>query len=54
MEVIESEYEKGNFNIIWANEINAAACGTYRKNIGEYIIEGDIRETIRTLPAAAR
>ena len=52
-EFLGKKYKKGNFNIIWANEINAAACGTYRKNIGEYIIEGDIRETIRTLPAAA-
>jgi DNA (cytosine-5)-methyltransferase 1 len=36
-------YAPHNFDIIWANEINAAACASYRKNIGNHIIEGDIR-----------
>jgi DNA (cytosine-5)-methyltransferase 1 len=46
-------YTPHNFDIIWANEINAAACATYRKNIGNHIIEGDIRQTINQLPAKA-
>jgi DNA (cytosine-5)-methyltransferase 1 len=46
-------YAPHNFDIIWANEINTAACATYRKNIGEHIIEGDIRQTINQLPAKA-
>ncbi|MDR1095457.1 MAG: DNA cytosine methyltransferase [Spirochaetaceae bacterium] len=52
-EFLGKKYKKTDFNIIWANEINAAACSTYRKNIGGHIIEGDIRETIGALPAAA-
>jgi DNA (cytosine-5)-methyltransferase 1 len=47
------KYKKNNFNIIWANEINIAACNTYRSNIGNHIIEGDIRETIAGLPETA-
>jgi DNA (cytosine-5)-methyltransferase 1 len=46
-------YAPHNFDIIWANEINTAACATYRKNIGNYIIEGDIRKTINQLPSEA-
>jgi DNA (cytosine-5)-methyltransferase 1 len=52
-EFLGTKYRKTNFNIIWANEINAAACNTYRKNIGTYITEGDIRETIAALPETA-
>jgi DNA (cytosine-5)-methyltransferase 1 len=52
-EFLGKKYQETNFSIIWANEINAAACNTYRKNIGGHIIEGDIRETIGALPETA-
>ncbi|MDR2660094.1 MAG: DNA cytosine methyltransferase [Spirochaetaceae bacterium] len=52
-EFLGKKYKKTNFDIIWANEINTAACNTYRKNIGANIVEGDIRETIATLPETA-
>ena len=52
-EFLGKKYRKTNFNIIWANEINAAACNTYRNNIGPHIIEGDIRDAIAALPDAA-
>ncbi|MDR2648419.1 MAG: DNA cytosine methyltransferase [Clostridiales bacterium] len=52
-EFLGKKYKKTNFDIIWANEINTAACNTYRKNIGAHIIEGDIRETIAALPETA-
>ncbi|MDR0556762.1 MAG: DNA cytosine methyltransferase [Treponema sp.] len=52
-EFLGHKYKKNDFNIIWANEINAAACNTYRKNIGAHIIYGDIRETIGALPEIA-
>jgi DNA (cytosine-5)-methyltransferase 1 len=52
-EFLGKTYKKTNFKIIWANEINAAACSTYRKNIGDHIIEGDIREVISALPQTA-
>jgi DNA (cytosine-5)-methyltransferase 1 len=52
-EFLGKKYKKTNFNIIWANEINAAACTTYRSNIGNHIIDGDIRETFAELPETA-
>lgn len=47
------EYPQTGFEIIWANEINPAACKTYRKNVSEYIIEGDINKCIDQLPKSA-
>ena len=47
------KYPKNGFKIIWANEISSAACKTYRKNLGDYIIEGDIQQEIDNLPAYA-
>lgn len=47
------EYYKTGFEIIWANDINAAACKTYRKNLGDHIVEGDISKEIEHLPTKA-
>lgn len=43
-------YAKLPFEIVWANEIDAAACRTYRHNIGD-VVEGDVNEVLHTLPA---
>lgn len=43
-------YSRNQFDIIWANEINKAACTTYRKNVSEHIIEGPIEEKFESLP----
>lgn len=48
--VFGNEYKRNNFKIIWANDINEAACRTYRKNIDTLITCGDIWEAIETLP----
>lgn len=45
-----THYPETDFEIIWANEINPAACKTYRENFGDYIIEGDISKHINSLP----
>lgn len=47
------EYEKTGFKIIWANEINAAACRTYRRNLGDHIVEGDVGNEMDSLPDRA-
>ena len=40
-----SAFKQAGCNIVWANELNAAACRTYRHNFGgDYLVEGDIRE----------
>ena len=37
-------FRQAGFQIVWANEIDHAACKTYRNNFGDdYIVEGDIR-----------
>lgn len=46
-------YEKTNFEIIWANEINPAACETYRNNLGDHIVVGDINEVADKMPKYA-
>lgn len=47
------EYAKTGFKIIWANEISPAACKTYRENIGNHIVEGDICQEIDNMPKEA-
>lgn len=46
-------YRKNCFDIIWANEINSAACRTYKKNISSNIIEDNIWQVITNLPEKA-
>lgn len=50
---LEKHYSKTGFEIIWANEISPAACKTYRRNLGDYILEGNIEEQIKYLPKTA-
>lgn len=47
-------FRKTGFKIIWANEINPAACKTYRKNFGDNsIVEGDINDVYSKMPLSA-
>jgi len=46
-------YPNTLFDIIWANELNSAACRTYRKNLGEHIVEGDVWHVLPDMPANA-
>jgi DNA (cytosine-5)-methyltransferase 1 len=43
-------YEKNPFDIVWANEINPAACRTYSKNFAHPIINGDIYDHLQSVP----
>lgn len=43
------DYGELPFDIVWANELNPAACKTYEKNLGK-IIQGDVNEKLDTLP----
>lgn len=37
-------FKQAGFDVVWANEYDAAACRTYRHNFGsEYLVESDIR-----------
>lgn len=48
-----SHYAEQPFKIVWANELNEAACRTYRKNIGEHIHAGDVWSLIDRIPKQA-
>ncbi len=51
--VFGRKYSKHPFKIIWANELNAAACRTYRRNIDKNIHCGDVWNFINHLPTSA-
>ena len=50
---LNKHYPRNRFEIIWANEINKAACATYRENVDRRIIEGPIEEKFSYLPETA-
>lgn len=48
-----NKYSLNPFRVVWANELNKAACRTYRRNIGKHIKEGDIWNMLDSLPSKA-
>jgi DNA (cytosine-5)-methyltransferase 1 len=48
-----SHYPRTGFEITWANEINPAACKTYKQNIGDHIITADVKDVLDQLPDTA-
>ena len=46
-------YDTLPFTITWANDLNAAACKTYERNLGHPILQGDICEVMDILPNSA-
>ncbi len=51
--VFGQTYDRLPFRITWANDINPAACITYRTNLRETIYSGDIRELFDQVPQRA-
>jgi len=52
-QIFGRDYAKHPIDIVWANDLNAAACETYRRNIGLEIKTGDIWSLIDTMPKRA-
>lgn len=52
-EFLGRNYKSNQFEVSWANEINSAACRTYRENVDPEIVEGDIWENIDRIPISA-
>ncbi len=50
--VFGENYAKNPFEIVWANDINEAACRTYKRNLGAEIFCGDIWQAIDQLPSS--
>ena len=46
-------YDRLPFDIVWANDLNKAACETYSENMDHEIHEGDVMELLDTLPDSA-
>lgn len=46
-------YAKNPFRIVWSNDINEAACRTYRENFESVIHCGDVYKQLHTLPESA-
>ena len=41
-------FEQAGFQMVWANEIDKAACNTYRYNMGDWLVEGNIKNIVPT------
>ena len=41
---IDLAFKSVGFDVVWANELDAKACVTYRLNFDSYLFEGDIRK----------
>ena len=48
--VFGRHYPRLPFEVIWANDLNAAACRTYRHNLDAGIRQGDVWALLGTLP----
>jgi DNA (cytosine-5)-methyltransferase 1 len=51
--VFGDEYAPLPFQIEWANDINAAACKSYRKNLSDDIHCGDVWALLDKMPTSA-
>lgn len=52
-EFLGQKYSKHPFDIVWANDLNQAACRTYLKNVGEHVAQGSIWDVMDQMPRSA-
>ena len=52
-EVLGRRYDRLPFEIVWANDINRKACSTYRRNLSDVIVCGNVWDVIDSLPSTA-
>ena len=52
-EVFGQKYKRLPFNVKWANDLNPAACRSYRHNLADHIHCGDVWAALDTLPKKA-
>ena len=51
--VFGKHYERHPFDVAWANDLNVAACTTYKKNLSDHIHCGDIWDHMQKIPSRA-
>jgi DNA (cytosine-5)-methyltransferase 1 len=51
--IFGKRYPKLPFDMVWANDLNEAACRTYKRNLGGHVHCGDIWNLIDTMPKRA-
>ena len=49
----QRQYDKLPYEVVWANDIDPSACATYRLNIGDEILCGDVADALGDLPTEA-
>ncbi|MDR1040489.1 MAG: DNA cytosine methyltransferase [Deltaproteobacteria bacterium] len=47
---LRTRYPATGFKVVWANDLSRAACETYRLNLGDAVVCGDVGEAIASLP----
>jgi len=52
-EVFGRRYRSLPFEVVWANDLNAEACKTYRWNLGHEILRGDVWDLLDRMPKSA-
>ena len=52
-EFLGQKYASLPFDIVWANDISEPACRTYRSNIGDHVVAGDIWKVMDQMPQSA-
>lgn len=52
-ESIGEKYKRLPFDVKWANDLNAAACRSYKRNLADHIHCGDVWEALDKMPAHA-
>jgi len=52
-QVFGRDYPRLPFNVVWANDLNEAACRTYRRNIGQHVVSGSIWDHMDSMPSEA-
>jgi DNA (cytosine-5)-methyltransferase 1 len=52
-QVFGQEYKRLPFNVTWANDLNPAACRSYKKNLADRIHCGDVWEALDQMPTSA-
>lgn len=52
-DVFGRRYRSMPFEVIWANDLNSEACKTYRRNLGQEILTGDVWGLLEHMPEKA-